>query len=56
MPSHAENKRTSGVDFCRIIQPLEHLNGWTDGEVKIKADVWNIYDKNKADWRKIAKD
>lgn len=56
LPSHAEKGRTSGVDFARIIQPMEHLNGWTDGEVKIRADVWNIHDKNKADWRKIAKD
>ena len=54
LPSHAEKGRTSGVDFARIIQPMEHLNGWTDGEVK-SADVWNIHDKNKADWRKIAK-
>jgi len=56
LPSHASKSRVSGVDFARIIQPMEHLNGWTDGEVKIKADVWNIVDKNKADWRKIAKD
>jgi len=56
LPSHASKERVSGVDFTRIIQPMEHLNGWTDGEVKIKTDVWNIFDKNNADWRKIAKD
>jgi len=56
LPSHASKSRVSGVDFARIIQPMEHLDGWTDGEVKIKVDVWNIYDKNKADWRKIAKE
>ena len=55
LPSHASKERVSGVDFARIIQPMEHLDGWTDGEVKIKADVWNIVDKNKADWRSIAK-
>lgn len=35
---------------------MEHLDGWSDGEVKIKADVWNITDKEKADWRQIAQD
>jgi glycosyltransferase involved in cell wall biosynthesis len=56
LPSHASKDRVSGVDFVRIIQPMEHLNGWTDGEVKIKADVWNVIDKEKADWRQIAQD
>lgn len=35
MPSHAAVERTSGVDFARVIQPMEHLSKLKDFNVTI---------------------
>lgn len=44
LPSHGNIERTSGVDFARIIQPMEHLNGYElDGYI---FDV-TVYDPAK---------
>lgn len=53
-PSHQEKTRTHGVDFVRIIQPLKHLNGYSDGEVEFKTTVFDINRKTK--WDKVAKE
>lgn len=58
-PTHNTIDRTSGVDFARIIQPMKHLNGYSDGEVKFKVDVFDPKTDNKnkkrMDWLKVAK-
>lgn len=49
LPSHGTIERTSGVDFARIIQPMEFLSKHKDFEV-------HVFDpKEKADWRDICK-
>lgn len=55
VPSHASKDRTSGVDFARIIQPLQHLNGWTNGKVKIETVVYDPNNEIHNDWRVVAK-
>ena len=56
VPSHTTDERISGVDFARVIQPMQHLNGKVVDGVKF---VTKVYDPKKdsktADWRKIAK-
>lgn len=55
-PTHGTLERTSGVDFARVIQPMEHLNGYNDGEVTFKVKVFDVKkDKNKQNWLHIAK-
>jgi len=48
-PSHAAVERTSGVDFARIIQPMEYLNKLKDFKVTIYDPKLN----EKMDWLKI---
>jgi glycosyltransferase involved in cell wall biosynthesis len=48
LPSHQTKERTSGVDFARVIQPIEKLNGYTDGEVRFETQVFDI--NEKTDW------
>ena len=57
LPSHQTTDRTSGVDFVRIIQPMEHLNKHKDFQV----DIFDIHNKDHADpsktrWDKVAKE
>ncbi len=55
LPSHQTKERTSGVDFARIIQPMKHLNGWSDEEVEFKVDIYDIHAEKEANWLEIAK-
>lgn len=52
LPSHQEKERTHGVDFARIIQPVKHLNGYTDDEVEIETTLFDI--RKKTDWLYVA--
>lgn len=54
LPSHQTKTRTSGVDFTRIIQPSKHLNGYSDGEVEFKVNIYDIQEKNPLDWLQVA--
>lgn len=57
-PTHGTEKRTSGVDFARIIQPMTYLNGYSDGEVKFEVKIFDPKkdDKSKPEsWINIAK-
>jgi glycosyltransferase involved in cell wall biosynthesis len=56
LPSHQSKERTSGVDFARIIQPMRHLDGYSDGEVKFKVDIYDIHAKETTNWKDIAKE
>jgi len=47
-PSHGTIERTSGVDFARIIQPMEHLSKHPDFDVHI------FKPGEKANWREVA--
>lgn len=40
-PSHSPRTQVSGVDWARIIQPMEHLNGYSDGETTFEVDMWD---------------
>lgn len=53
LPSHATKDRVSGVDFARIIQPIEHLNGYSDGEVKFETKVYDVNSDEKMDWMEV---
>ena len=53
-PTHQEKTRTHGVDFVRIIQPLEHLNGYSDGEVEFETKIFDI--NKKTQWDEVAKE
>ena len=53
MPSHAAIERTSGVDFARVVQPMEALDGWTDGKVKFKVTMYDPKLNKKMDWIKV---
>lgn len=53
LPSHQTPERTSGVDFVRIIQPLQHLNGYKDDEIQIETQIFQITDKT--DWLEVCK-
>lgn len=53
LPSHQTKERTSGVDFVRIIQPMTHLNGYSDNDISIECDVFDTDDKT--DWLYVAK-
>jgi len=55
LPSHQTKERTSGVDFARIIQPMNYLNGYCDGEVKFKVDIYDIFAKKQPNWIDISK-
>lgn len=50
-PSHGSVERTSGVDFARIIQPMQHLAKHPDFEIYI-YDPKN--DTGKMDWIKVS--
>lgn len=53
-PSHQEKTRTHGVDFVRLIQPLEHLNGYNDGEYTFETKIFDI--RKKTQWDEVAKE
>jgi glycosyltransferase involved in cell wall biosynthesis len=53
LPSHQTIDRTSGVDFARIIQPMQHLNGWKDDEVEFEVTMFDI--NETTDWLYVAK-
>lgn len=55
VPSHTTEKRTSGVDMARVIQPMQHLNGFKYKGHTFETKIFNPKDKD-ADWRKIAKE
>lgn len=61
LPSHAEKHRVHGVDFSRVIQPMEHLNGYSDEEVKFEVTIYDpkkeeLHNEDIAEWTKIAKE
>lgn len=53
LPSHQTKERTSGVDFARVIQPMKHLNGYSDDEVTFETTIFDI--NKKTDWLHVAK-
>lgn len=53
-PSHDTKERTSGVDFARIIQPMEHLNGYKSGEYEFETKVYRSKDdEGLVTWNEI---
>lgn len=55
VPSHQTKDRTSGVDFARVIQPMTHLNGYEDENVRFKVDMYDIHAKEQPNWLEIAR-
>lgn len=55
-PSHGTEERTSGVDFARIIQPMKHLNGWSNKEYKIETYIFDPIKDKGLDWIKVVTD
>lgn len=61
LPSHAEKHRVHGVDMVRVIQPMEHLNGYSDGEVEFEVTIYDprkeeLHNEDQAEWTKVAKE
>jgi len=56
LPSHQTKERTSGVDFARVIQPMQLLNGWKNEEVEIETYVYDAIKDEKLDWLKVVSD
>ena len=56
LPSHATKKRTSGVDFARIIQPMKALDGYVLGDIKFKVHVYDVVKDKTLDWMEVAKE
>lgn len=56
LPSHATKERYSGVDFARIIQPIEQLNGYKDVTTQVYDP--NIEELHNApeDWMGVMKE
>src|SRR3990167_2506915 len=58
-PTHGTMERTTGVDFARIIQPMEHLNGYRLGDTEFGVEIFDpITDagkQKKHDWINVAK-
>lgn len=56
--SHQTKERVSGVDFARVLQPMKFLDGYSDGKVKFKVDIFDIHKEEvKEDfWVKKAKE
>lgn len=50
-PSHAAKERTSGVDFVRVVQPMQHLDKLKDFKVTVYDPALN----EKMDWLKVTK-
>jgi glycosyltransferase involved in cell wall biosynthesis len=52
VPSHDTPERTSGVDFVRVIQPMQYLNGYKDGDVEFKVDIFSTKEAKdkRLDW------
>lgn len=50
LPSHATKERVSGVDFARIIQPMEHLHGWKNDEVEFEIYIYDAVKDERLDW------
>lgn len=50
LPSHASKDRVSGVDFARIIQPMNFLKLHKDFDVT----VWNVFEETHSAWAKLA--
>jgi glycosyltransferase involved in cell wall biosynthesis len=53
--SHQTKERTSGVDFLRVYQPMNALNGYTDGKVTFEVDIYDINKKKQDNWPDLAK-
>jgi glycosyltransferase involved in cell wall biosynthesis len=49
-PAHGQKNKTSGVDFSRVIQPMEHLNKLDGFEVTL----YHPKDQDKTNWLDVA--
>ena len=56
LPSHGTKERVSGVDFARIIQPMEHLNGYEDADVKFEVKVYDPIKDETMNWVEVAQE
>ena len=56
LPSHATKQRVSGVDYARIINPMEHLDGYVLGDTKFEVHVYDIHKDTTLNWMEVAKD
>lgn len=54
LPSHASKERTSGVDFARVIQPMQHLNGFELEDVRFETYVYDPNVDEAMDWIEVA--
>lgn len=50
LPSHATKERVSGVDFARIIQPMNYLKMHKDFDVT----VWDVHEPKTSRWEILA--
>lgn len=53
LPSHTTDSQVTGVDFVRMIQPMEHLNGHFDIETTIYNPKQEIKHNNPLEWKDV---
>lgn len=56
LASHTFVDKISGVDYCRIIQPMKYLKGYKDKDVEFKVTVYDHSKNESFDWRDVFKD
>jgi glycosyltransferase involved in cell wall biosynthesis len=54
LPTHQTEDRTSGVDFARLIQPMQHFNGFETDDIKFEVHVYDATKDKKLDWLIVA--
>lgn len=53
--SHQTKERTAGVDFARVIQPIKHLDGYSNGKYKFKTDIYDIFKQKEFNWKNVSR-
>lgn len=54
LPSHATKDRTSGVDFARVIQPMQFLNGFEYEGHKFEVNIFDPNNLPGLNWMQVA--
>lgn len=54
LPSHQTTDRTSGVDYARVLLPMEHIDGYSVDDLVFHVDIYDIHAQDKMTWEEIA--
>lgn len=56
MPSHGSKERVSGVDYARIIQPMQFLDGYQLDNTKFKVKIFDPRKDEDLQWDEVARE